>query len=76
MDRRDQLIDLRDRLSALLAGADERTAPALSRELRAVMAELEQLPDESKKATVDELKERRASRQAEAKDRTRSSGDR
>lgn len=65
-DRRIRLVRYLDRLDALLEVADEKSAPALSRELRAVMAELESLPEAGKKATADELKDRRAARQAAA----------
>ena len=71
-DTRDRLVRSRDHLDLLLLAADDKSAPALSRELRAVMAELDALPDTGKKATVDELKDRRATRQAEAQARARS----
>ena len=72
MDRRERLEAARDTLTALLAGADDRSAPAVSRELRAVLAELDSLPAASGKSTQDELKERRAQRLADAKARARS----
>ncbi|WP_332645121.1 hypothetical protein [Aeromicrobium sp.] len=73
-DRRTRLVTLRDTLTLLIEDADEKTAPSLSRELRAVMAELESIPEAGKKATADELKERRAARQADAEARARSEG--
>lgn len=73
-DRRIRLVRYLDVLDALLGSADEKSAPALSRELRAVMAEIESLPEAGKKATADELKDRRAARQAEAQARARTEG--
>jgi hypothetical protein len=62
LTQRARLAALRDRLADQITSADERALPALSREYRAVLADLEALPSESSTATVDQLKERRAER--------------
>lgn len=73
MTRREYLEAARDRLQSLLPGADERTAPGVSRELRAVLTELDSLPSAEVGASVqDQLKERRAQRLADSKTGARS----
>ena len=72
MDRRERLEAARDTLQGLLSVAGEGTAPGISRELRAVLAESDSLPAANGKSTQDELKERRAQRLADAKARARS----
>ena len=61
----DRLADLRvahDRLLAELPSADARTLPALVRELRNVLAELEALSPSTKGTALDDLAARRATR--------------
>jgi hypothetical protein len=70
--RRELLEASRDTLKGLLAGAEPNTAPALSRELRAVLVELESIPAAAGQSKQDELKERRNARLAEAAARARS----
>ena len=70
--RRDDLEAARDTLRGLLAGADESRAPALSKELRAVLAELDAMPVVGSGSKQDELKARRHARLAEAAARERS----
>ena len=62
------LTPLRDTLSASIAECDSmRDLPSLSREYRAVMAEIALLaPPEKKGDAVDEIAERRAARRAGA----------
>ena len=61
----DRLADLRaahDRLLAELPTADARTLPALVRELRNVLAELDALSPSTKGTALDDLAARRATR--------------
>lgn len=64
-DRRAALEALRDLLARHLETAD-RDVPALARQLREVMAELDSLPNPQEKSKVDELNKRRAARRAKA----------
>lgn len=67
MDRRATLADLRKRLTAAFeATEDPRDLATLSKELRAVMAELDQLPGGEEADPVDDLAARRAARLANA----------
>jgi hypothetical protein len=66
---RARLEAVRDRLALAIGEADPKELPALSREYRATLAEIEALPKEKGSATVDQLKERRAARRAAATDR-------
>lgn len=72
LSRRERLEAARDRLTGLLAGAEANTAPSISRELRAVLAELETIPSAKGSLSVqDELKRRRDERLAASSDRAR-----
>ena len=64
-DRRSTLEALRNLLAVQLETA-ERDVPALARQLREVMAELDSLPNPQEKSRVDELNKRRAQRRAKA----------
>lgn len=64
-DRRKSLEALRDLLARQLETAD-RDVPALARQLREVMADLDALPNPHEKSRVDELNKRRAQRRAKA----------
>lgn len=66
--RLDRLNTLRDTLSASIAECESmRDLASLSREYRAVMAEIEQLrPAEKKGDAVDEIAQRRAARRSSA----------
>jgi len=64
-DRRGTLEALRNFLAAQLEIA-ERDVPALARQLREVMAEIDSLPNPQEKSRVDELNRRRAQRRAKA----------
>ncbi len=67
MDRRATLTDLWKRLSDALDNADDpRDLATLSKELRAVVAELDSLPGGEEADPVDDLAARRASRLANA----------
>jgi cytochrome c len=67
MDRRETLVDLRKRLAeAFEVAEDPRDLTALSKELRAVVAELDQLSSAEEVDTVDDLAARRAARLADA----------
>ena len=67
MDRRGTLTDLRQRLSDALDLADDpRDLATLSKELRAVVAELDQLPGGEEVDDVDDLAARRKARLADA----------
>ena len=64
-DRRASLEALRDLLARQLETA-ERDVPALARQLREVMAELDALPNPKEKSPVDELTRKRAARRSKA----------
>lgn len=64
-DRRSSLEALRDFLARQLETA-ERDVPALARQLREVMAELDALPNPMEKSPVDELTKKRAARRSKA----------
>lgn len=65
--RRDALEALRVRLTTEIEAAQEpRDLPALSKELRAVWAELELLPVPGSKAPADEIARRRDDRRRQA----------
>lgn len=66
VDRREVLTDLRDRLLAACPAAEIKELPALSRELRQVLAELDALPSGEKKAPADEIAKRREERRRKA----------
>lgn len=79
--RLDRLNTLRDTLSASIAECESmRDLASLSREYRAVMAEIDQLrPAEKKGDAVDEIAQRRAARRSGAtkgEARAKSSGER
>jgi hypothetical protein len=61
---RARLSAVRASLEAAIDSAEPRELPALSREYRAVLGELEALPSDTSAATVDELREQRAQRLA------------
>lgn len=66
-NRRDTLADLQERLTeALEVAEDPRDLTALSKELRAVVSELDTLPGGEEVDTVDDLAARRAARLADA----------
>lgn len=66
-NRRDTLADLHERLTDALDNAEEpRDLTAISKELRAVAAELDTLPGGEEVDTVDDLAARRAARLADA----------
>jgi hypothetical protein len=62
--RAEGLAWLRDLLAAHLDDSDGRTSPALAREYRAVLAEIEALPTAEAKSRLDELRARRESKSA------------
>lgn len=64
-DRRATLEALRDLLAAQLQNAD-REIPALAKQLRDTLAELDGLPDAKEVSRVDELNARRSARRAKA----------
>lgn len=64
-DRRAALESLRDLLARHLEIAD-RDVPALARQLREVMAELDSLPNPQETSKVDELNRKRTARRAKA----------
>lgn len=67
MDRRATLSDLRKRLAdAFDVTTDPRDLATLSKELRAVLAELDQLPGGEEADPVDDLAAKRAARLANA----------
>lgn len=67
MDRRATLTDLRQRLTEAFDAADDpRDLATLSKELRAVLAELDSLPGGEEADPVDDLAARRAARLANA----------
>ena len=68
---RARLTALRAALEAQIESADPRTLPGLSREYRALLADIEKLPAETSTATVDQLRERRAARRTAAADSAR-----
>lgn len=65
-DRRTILETLRDQLLASIPAAELRELPALSRELRQTIAELDALPDASSVAPADEIARRREDRRRKA----------
>jgi hypothetical protein len=64
LDRANRLKDTRDRLAAALEDASTRDLPALSREYRLVMAELDELSGEEVDDAVDQLAARREAKTA------------
>lgn len=63
--RRGRLIALRDSLEAVMnEGVGPRDMAAISREYRAVMAELDALPSTQEVSAADEIAERRSRRRA------------
>lgn len=62
---------MRDRLIAASKNAEAKELPAVSRELRQVMAELESLERSSGGSIGDELKQQRAKRVAGSKAKSR-----
>lgn len=64
--RRAALEAIRDKLAVELAATEGFHAGPLARELRAVLAELDELPDGKRESTVDDLAARRAARIAQA----------
>lgn len=67
MERRVTLADLRKRLVEAIGEVDDvRDLPALSKELRAVMAEIDSLPGGEEADPVDDLAAQRAARLARA----------
>ena len=67
--RKSDLEALRDRLKAEAAEAVGKDLAPLSRDLRAVLAELEQIPDAEGTAPADELLRKRQERRRQAKAR-------
>lgn len=65
-DRLALLTVSRDTLALTIDTADAKALPALVRELRAVLRELAELGAGQEASTVDDLRDRRARRQAEA----------
>jgi hypothetical protein len=66
LTRAESLAADRDRLEAAIAKAEPRELPALVREHRAVLKELEALAKPQKGSTRDQLAEKRAARKAGA----------
>lgn len=64
--RRDELEALQGHLKAAIGVAEPKELPALSREMRAVMAELAALPNPSEESKVVNLRDRIARKQAAA----------
>lgn len=65
-DRRASLEAIRDKLARELQVARGRATPAIARELRATLAEIDALPGGKEVDPVDELARRRADRIADA----------
>lgn len=65
-DKRAALEAIRDRLANELLTARGQSAAAVAKELRAVIDELDSLPDGREESTVDQLNARREARRAEA----------
>jgi hypothetical protein len=66
-DRRTVLLDLQKRLVDALDACEPREVAPLSKELRAVVTELEGLPSVGTGSPVDQVAARRAERQAAAR---------
>lgn len=67
MERRETLVELRKRLADALDNVeDPRDLATLSKEMRAVVAEIDSLPGGEEADPVDDLAARRAARLAEA----------
>jgi hypothetical protein len=64
--RREALEALRDRLTDETGVIEGKDLPPLSRELRAIWAELDALPSEDSKAPADEIAARREERRRQA----------
>ena len=64
-DRRAALVALRDHLARELQNA-ERDVPALARQLRDVIREIDELPSLQQESTLDDLSTRRDARRAKA----------
>ncbi|MDR7278924.1 hypothetical protein [Catenuloplanes atrovinosus] len=71
-DRRKRLVWLRDRLDTELESAEGRDVAALSRELRAVLVEIDSIPDAASNAPADEIAKRREERRRAAAQRAAS----
>ncbi len=69
--RLDDLTAARSRLIEALAAADVRELPAIVRELRAVLVELDELKPAEKGNAVDDLAARRAARRKSTADAAR-----
>ena len=65
-DRRASLEALRDHLARQLANPETRDHAALSRQLREVIREIDELPTLQQESTLDDLANRRATRRAKA----------
>jgi hypothetical protein len=66
VDRRTILESLLDQLKGAVPAADLKELPALSRELRQTLAELDALPDAKATAPADEIARRRDERRRKA----------
>lgn len=66
MERRERLEKLRDRLDMAMVACTPRELPAMARELRLTLAELEGLPAAEGVSARDQLAEARAKRRGEA----------
>lgn len=62
--RRDRLTSLRSEIEAAIDGAETKDLAALSREYRAILAEIEGIPDPSEVSVVDEIAQRRNARRS------------
>jgi hypothetical protein len=71
-DRRVSLEKMRNALAESLEAADGKEVAAISKELREVMRELEQIPTGKEVSTSDDLAAKRAARLAAAQDQERS----
>jgi hypothetical protein len=65
-DVRKTLLALRDRLAEEIEGAGARDLAPLSRQLTAVLAEIDALPNTEKSSAADEIAQRRADRRKAA----------
>lgn len=65
-NRRESLELMRDKLAGLLDDSEGRDSAVISKELREVMRELDQIPTGKEASTSDDLTARRAARLAEA----------
>src|SRR5690242_19255253 len=77
LSRRSRLERARDHLSTAIETCESmRDLPSLIREYRAVLEEIESIPDRAEVSAADEIAKRRAARRAGSSTPTRASGSR